>query len=195
MITTLYEPFRHWSEGGSVFILSDLHFADEDCRLMDPEWITPEEQIEIINKVVGKGDTFVCLGDVGNPKYVPKIKARKKILLLGNHDAKGAYRELFDEIYTGPLFIADKILLSHEPVCGLSWCLNIHGHDHNNMEQYRDDCRHINLAANVCGYTPVNLGKLIKDGILADIESIHRKTINRQVEKKLEKKTKKEQSV
>lgn len=119
----------------------------------------------------------------------------KKILLLGNHDAKGAYRELFDEIYTGPLFIADKILLSHEPVCGLSWCLNIHGHDHNNMEQYRDDCKHINLAANVCGYTPVNLGKLIKDGILADIESIHRKTINRQVEKKLEKKTKKEQSV
>ncbi len=119
----------------------------------------------------------------------------KKILLLGNHDAKGAYRELFDEIYTGPLFIADKILLSHEPVCGLSWCLNIHGHDHNNMEQYRDDCRHINLAANVCGYTPVNLGKLIKDGILADIESIHRKTINRQVEKKLEKKTKKEESV
>lgn len=138
MIPTLYEPFRHWSEGGSVFILSDLHFADEDCRLMDPEWITPEEQIE---------------------------------------------------------FIADKILLSHEPVCGLRWCLNIHGHDHNNMEQYREDCKHINLAANVCGYTPVNLGKLIKDGILADIESIHRKTINRQVEKKLGKKIKKEESV
>lgn len=30
MIPTLYEPFRHWSEGGSVFILSDLHFDDED---------------------------------------------------------------------------------------------------------------------------------------------------------------------
>lgn len=90
MIPTLYEPFRHWSEGGSVFILSDLHFDDSDCKLMDP-------------------------------KYVPMIKARKKILLLGNHDAKGAYNGLFDEIYTGPLFIADKILLSHEPVYGLSW--------------------------------------------------------------------------
>ena len=63
MITTLYEPFRHWSEGGSVYILSDLHFADSDCKLMDPNWITPEEQIEIINIMVGKGDTFVCLGD------------------------------------------------------------------------------------------------------------------------------------
>lgn len=43
------------------------------------------------------------------------------------------------------------------------------------------------IAANVCGYTPVNLGKLIKGGILSDIESIHRKTIDRQIEKKLKK--------
>lgn len=184
MITTLYEPFRHWSEGGSVFILSDLHFDDEDCKLMDQNWITPEEQIDIINKMVCKGDTFVCLGDVGNPSYVPMIKARKKILLLGNHDSKGAYKGLFNEIYSGPLFISDKILLSHEPVYGLSWCLNIHGHDHNNMESYKEGCKHINLAANVCGYTPVNLGKIIKEGVLSDIDSIHRITIDRAVDKK-----------
>ena len=185
MILTLYEPFRHWSDGGSVYILSDLHFDDEDCRLMNSGWVTTEEQLAIINKTVGKGDTFICLGDVGNAKYIPMIKARKKILLLGNHDAKGAYRDVFDEIYTGPLFIAEKILLSHEPVYGLPWCLNIHGHDHNKVETYREGCKHINLAANVCNYTPVNLGKLIKDGILSDIESIHRKTIDRQIEKKL----------
>lgn len=71
MITTLYEPFRHWSEGGSVYILSDLHFSDSDCKVMDPNWITPEEQLDIINGMVGKGDTFVCLGDVGDPKYMP----------------------------------------------------------------------------------------------------------------------------
>ena len=35
MIPTLYEPFRHWSEGGSVFILSDLHFDDEDNKSTD----------------------------------------------------------------------------------------------------------------------------------------------------------------
>ena len=184
MIHTLYEPFRHWSETGSVYILSDLHFADADCKIMDPDWITPEEQIKIINNIVGKSDTFVCLGDVGNPAYVPMIKAGKKILLLGNHDARGRYKGLFNEIYAGPLFIADKILLSHEPVYGLPWCLNIHGHDHNNAEAYKDGCKHINLAANVCGYTPVSLGKLIRDGVLADIDSIHRITIERAVEKK-----------
>ncbi|MBR5179618.1 MAG: hypothetical protein IKW90_12580 [Lachnospiraceae bacterium] len=192
MISTLYEPFRHWSEGGSVYILSDLHFEDSDCKLMDPNWITPDEQIEIINNTVFKNDTFVCLGDVGDPKYVPMIKAVKKILLLGNHDARGTYKDLFSEVYAGPLFISDKILLSHEPVYGLSWCLNIHGHDHNGTEAYREDCKHINLAANVCGYTPLNLGKIIKDGVLSDIDSIHRQTIDRATEKRKRKMNMKE---
>ena len=183
MIPTLYEPFRHWSEKGSVYILSDLHFEDADCKFMSPDWITPQEQIAIINGMVMKNDTFICLGDVGRPEYIKDIKARKKILILGNHDAKGAYKNYFDEIYTGPLFIAEKILLSHEPVYGLPWCLNIHGHDHNHMEPYKDGCKHINLAANVCGYTPINLGKIIKDGVLADVPSIHRMTIDRQVER------------
>ena len=60
MIPTLYEPFRHWSEGGSVYILSDLHFGDEDCKFMSPDWISPQEQIFIINGVVMKNDTFIC---------------------------------------------------------------------------------------------------------------------------------------
>lgn len=183
MISTLYKIFQHWSENGSVCILSDTHFDDKDCKLMDPNWITPEEQIDIINKNVLKNDTFVCLGDVGDPKYIPLIKARKKILLLGNHDNRGSYKELFDEIYSGPLFIADRILLSHEPVYGLPWCINIHGHDHSSKEPYKQGCKHINLAANVCNYTPINLGKIIKQGILSDIETIHRVTIDHAIEK------------
>ena len=41
MIPTLYEPFRHGSEKGSVYILSDLRFDDADCKLMSTDWITP----------------------------------------------------------------------------------------------------------------------------------------------------------
>ncbi len=184
MIPTLYEAFKHWSEGGSVYILSDLHFDDADCKLMDPGWITPEEQLAIINGIVRKNDTFVCLGDVGKAEYLKSIKAKRKILILGNHDARGAYVDCFDELYAGPVFIAEKILLSHEPVYGLPWCLNIHGHDHNCVELYREYCKHINLAANVCGYTPMNLGKIIKEGALADIPSIHRVTIDNATKRK-----------
>lgn len=178
MINTLYEPFQRWSEGGSIYLLSDTHFDDPDCKLMDPGWISPEEQIKIINSLAHKNDTFVCLGDVGNPKYVAEINAGKKILVLGNHDKRGELKEFFDEIYSGPLFISDRILLSHEPVSRLPWCLNIHGHDHSGMEEYMEGCKHLNLAANVCGYTPVNLGALIKNGILSDIKDIHRMCID-----------------
>ena len=184
MIKTLYEVFQHWSERGAVYILSDLHLDDDDCLLMDSEWIPPEEQIWIINNKVTKNDTFICLGDVGSAEYAAQIRAGHKVLLLGNHDKRKDYLEIFDEIYEGPLFVSEKILLSHEPVYGMSWCLNIHGHDHNGVEAYAEGCKHLNLAANVCGYTPVSLGKLIKDGILSDIDSIHRKTIDRASERK-----------
>ena len=224
MIKTLYPIFQHWSERSSVYIISDTHFEDSDCKLMDPDWITPEEQVDIIN-------TLIHLGDVGNPEWISKLKAGYKVLILGNHDkGKNTYlrkktsvitefntfeeqekawdkgeinhmgtnfhrpfiygekivdNHLFDEVYEGCLFISDKILLSHEPVYGLPWCLNIHGHDHNGVESYKEECKHINLAANVCGYTPINLGKIIKDGVLSGIDSIHRQTIDRATEKKM----------
>lgn len=101
----------------------------------------PEDYIKIHSRVIWymKGYlTFVCLGDVGDASFVKQIRARKKILLLGNHDKKKDYKRLFDEIYDGPLLIAKKILLSHEPIYGLPWCLNIHGHDHSNIEPYKE---------------------------------------------------------
>ena len=77
MIPTLYEPFRHWSEKGSVYILSDLHFDDADCKFMSPDWISPQEQISIINGMVMKNDTFICLGDVGS-RSISKTSRREK---------------------------------------------------------------------------------------------------------------------
>lgn len=183
MIPGLYEVFRHWADNGSVYILSDTHFGDADCKLMDPEWISPEKQISIINGIANRNDTFVCLGDVGDPSYASMIRA-KKVLLLGNHDRAGLYRDIFNEIYDGPLFISPRILLSHEPVPGLPWCVNIHGHDHSGQIVFPADCRHLNLAANICGYTPVSLGKLIRNGLLSGIDDIHRITIDNATERK-----------
>lgn len=82
---------------------------------------------------------------------------------------------LFDEIYKGPLMIAEKILLSHEPV-ETNWCLNIHGHDHNGS--ISSDKYHLNLAANVVGFKVFDLGKAIKDGLVSDIDSLHRIVID-----------------
>ena len=59
MISTLYGPFRHWSDSGSVYILSDSHFDDEDCNVMRLDWIMPEEHLSVINGIVIKNDTCI----------------------------------------------------------------------------------------------------------------------------------------
>ena len=184
MIPSLYQQFRYWT--ASLHIFSDPHFEDADCNLMDPDWITPEEQVARINRMVMPLDTLILLGDIGNPGYVKQLRGYK-VLIMGNHDqSRARFEDYFDEIYEGPLFIGEKILLSHEPI-SLPFALNIHGHDHNGTEYYQEGCKHINVAANVCGYQPINLGKLIKKGILADIPSIHRLTIDQAAERKAKK--------
>lgn len=235
MISSLYENFKRWSVKGSVYIISDLHFGDSDCKLMDENWISPDEHVDLINSIVKKNDTLIVLGDVGDVTYISKLKAGHKVLIMGNHDSgKSNYKKkigclhltdkynlsltnkeiyndiktkhpnckididisfcgihayidnnLFNEVYDGALFISDKILLSHEPIYGLNFCMNIHGHDHN--PDWIGDMYHINLASNVCNYIPVNLGNLIKNGMLKDIKSIHRITIDNAIEHPLDK--------
>lgn len=48
-----------------------------------------EAQVKSINKVVHKCDTIIFLGDIGDTKYISKLKAGYKVLIMGNHD-KGA---------------------------------------------------------------------------------------------------------
>ena len=81
MINSLYECFQHWSEKGTVWLYSDPHFSDKDL----PDWPSDEEQIKMINSKVGRKDTLIILGDIGNLKCIPKLRGYK-VLIAGNHD-------------------------------------------------------------------------------------------------------------
>ena len=235
MIKSLYDTFKKWSLTGSVYIISDTHFDDSDCKLMNPNWIPAQDAINILKKNIHKSDTLIHLGDVGNASYLSELKCYK-VLITGNHDeSPSSYKRtikeeiynadifsskelkikllkenpfctvnlyesfelhapfhrwtakidnhLFDEIYTGPLFIADRILLSHEPIYGLEeFCLNIHGHVHNGVhKEYNmlsNSYTHINMASDVCDFTPIDLGKEIKNGLISNIPNYHRITID-----------------
>lgn len=182
MISTLYNIFQKWSKNGSIYLIGDLHFNDGCCLEIDGNWPSPENHIKLINKIVGKNDTFICLGDVGDPALISKINGYK-ILITGNHDKGKSNYKMFDEVYDGPLFISKKIVLSHEPV-DVAFALNIHGHQHNDV--YFDERKNnsINLAANVIDYKPQSLQCIINIGYLSKIDDIH--TIYRE-ERKIEK--------
>lgn len=227
MIQGLYKIFDHWHREGALFIFSDPHFGDDELTTGIPNRPTEAEIVQRINAKCGRKDTLICLGDVGDVEYVRKLRAKRKILIMGNHDAgrtkyerqtftkfyekeyytkemayntmAGLYpgwrifieevfdfhspfeywkvtadNMLFDEVYEGPLMIAEKLILSHEPI-DVPWAYNIHGHDHQGHKRKN----HTNVCVDVTGYQPINMNQWMKSGAMAHVETIHRDTIDK----------------
>lgn len=227
-IQGLYKIFDHWHQGGTLWIVSDFHFGDEDLELGIHNRPSAAEIVQRINAKCGRKDTLICLGDVGDVEYVKLLRAKHKILICGNHDAGRTNYErktftmkfdidefqksealeemkrlypncrydiqhgysvsrapfeywqvtadnmLFDEVYEGPLMIAEKLILSHEPV-DVPWAYNIHGHDHKGHKRKN----HTNVCVDVTGYQPINMNQWMKSGAMAHVETIHRDTIDK----------------
>lgn len=170
MIDSLYNVFRRWSAKGSVWMISDTHLGDPCCKPIDDAWPSPEKAIEMIKSVCHKNDTLLHLGDVGcRADLLQNVKAYK-VLISGNHDKPSEVNQYFDEVYRGPLLIGEKILLSHEPIFGLDWCLNIHGHIHDDV---RSNIYHFQVVSNRIGYMPISLKEILKSGVMAGISSLH----------------------
>lgn len=88
---------------------------------------------------------------------------------------------LFDEVYEGPLFINDKVLLSHEPI-ELKFGYNVHGHTHFGSPVIIEKNRiSVNIAADVANYQKIRLDTIYN---LGKVDDIHRITINRAIERK-----------
>ncbi len=247
MYKGLYDKFSNWFRGGNIWLYSDPHFGDEEMKYIRKNYIGDEEQVRRINSKVGKNDTIIFLGDIGDVEWIKKVRGYK-VLIMGNHDSgatnykkkveylpsicpkcKGEVvfdletarncgmeyawckncgtvrpidreenNHLFDEVYEGPVFINDKVVLSHEPFPmarltsrdekGYSkdvYCFyNIHGHDHSNTLQKFPDDPFMNVCAEHIDYTPVSLLSMLKKGTFSKIDNIHRFTIDRATAKK-----------
>lgn len=187
---SLYAPFKHWAEGGSVYIISDPHFGDgaiygTTIYSNAYDIFSNEERAAIINKKLCKNDTLIILGDIGDIEGLKLLKPCYKVLILGNHDAgRNVYKEYFNEIYNGPLIINEKIILSHEPIL-IPGMINIHGHIHNPESKIElNNYISINCAGNIVSFEKLNLKHLIEAGVLKEVPSIHRLAIERQKEHK-----------
>ena len=187
MIKSLYPCFQHWSEKGSVYLVSDTHFKDSDREYMGYHF-SNEDQWYLLNEICHKNDTLIHLGDVGDLEYIKKLKCYK-VLIMGNHDQSiEKMKEVFDEVYSGPLWISQKLVLSHEPLIiedshfGMPAAFNIHGHDHG--KNFLDDKYYLNICQNIYGYMPLNLNQFFKYGYLKGIKDIHRLTIDNAIANK-----------
>jgi calcineurin-like phosphoesterase family protein len=112
MIAGLYKIFDHWHEEGTLFIFSDPHFGDDELTTGIPNRPTAAEIVQRINAKCGRKDTLICLGDIGDVEYVRKLRAKRKILVMGNHDAGASNykRQVITRIYDQDKFTKEEVL-------------------------------------------------------------------------------------
>lgn len=178
----VYDTFNKlWNDYQTVWIISDLHFNEEDLKAGFPNRPSDDELVKRINAKVGRRDVLLILGDVGDVEYVKQLRGYK-VLIAGNHDAgMSNYSDLFNEVYEGALIIGEKLILSHEPV-NIPWLFNLHGHIHD--FKHKNDNHHFNVCADVVGYFPINLNQFLKRGPTSKVETIHRLTIDKATARK-----------
>ena len=173
----LYDIFAEkWDRGGNIWVYSDPHFNDDEMKYIRYNYIGDEEQVKRINQKVGKNDTIIFLGDIGDVEFIKRIKGYK-VLIMGNHDDKNPnyYKAFFDEVYDGPVMISDRVILSHEPMIVPPYIYNIHGHDHSKW--FAQDTQHFNVCAEWIDYTPVGLKKYLQRNIT--VPHMHRYFIDK----------------
>lgn len=112
MYKNLYDNFAHWFHDGqgTVYFYSDPHFNDPEMVHLRQNYIGDEEQIKRINSKIGKYDTLVVLGDVGDIEWVRKIRGYK-VLVMGNHDmgATKYKRKVIKEGFNGFLYSKEEV--------------------------------------------------------------------------------------
>jgi len=165
----------------NFFVISDLHLGHG--KIVEFENRPPNHQeliVERWNKLVGKNDSVLCLGDLtfGSKEYTQKITSKlngNKFLIRGNHDNRTDtwYRDIgFEPLECIYKVFKDKyetytsVLFTHIPVVPLpkGW-LNIHGHVHSNKRrgEFALSKGHCNVCCEVLDFYPIKIFELLKN--------------------------------
>lgn len=180
----VYKTFLdRWANYQTCWLISDTHFGENDLKKAYLNRPSDDEFISKINSKVGRKDLLIHLGDVGDLEYMKKVRGHK-ILIAGNHESGlEKYKETFELVFPGPVMFGEKLLLSHEPIPGINWALNVHGHNHNGPIMIDNYHFNINCDANQC-YMPINFNTMLKRGLTAHIKPFHRSIIDKATAKK-----------
>lgn len=108
----IYKIFDKMLDGQTIWVISDTHFGDKEIAAAYPARPSDDEFIKIINSKCGKKDVLIHLGDVGDLGYVRKLRAKTKILIMGNHDAGATNyeRHIIKKFWEQNRFTADEAL-------------------------------------------------------------------------------------
>lgn len=162
MFKNLYDNFAHWFHDGrgTVYFYSDPHFNDSEMVHLRKNYIGDEEQVKRINSKIGKYDTLVVLGDVGDIEWVRKIRGYK-VLVMGNHDAGATNykRRINRHLYFSYKYTKEEALNAAKEFYPPFYKLSIE-YVHATTEKYGDD-RYWQVTADNCLFDEVYEGALM----------------------------------
>lgn len=149
------------------YFISDLHFNHKTITQWERTNFESIEEhdnhlkaflIELAEKLTEQDELYV-LGDWGNISFLPIMKianfTSKTIFVAGNHDLledKPEFEKYFDEVYWHPIYLSERIIVSHFPQAIWNGQVNVYGHLHNS---YIDAPGYLCASIHVNGYKPV----------------------------------------
>lgn len=153
------------------YFVSDFHFShinDDNSRgiihwertqfetIKEHDKFLMDKLAEWANKFK-ESDEFWVLGDWGNVDllYLMYQFRCKTVFVYGNHDSVSdleKFQDAFDEVYLYPVYISNRVVVSHIPQAVYPDQVNVHGHLHG---MKIDDKRYITCSVNDINYKPV----------------------------------------
>ena len=156
------------------YFISDLHFGHYwngrgIINFERTQFKTIEEHDGYIEAVISKlcrklkpGDEVWNLGDFGNleSEYLETVNwikdtGAKAYFVYGNHDAQSdlfQFEKYFDQVFLYPVYLSQKLVVSHYPVAVWYDSINVCGHLHSAKLQTSN---YICASIHVANYQPI----------------------------------------
>lgn len=155
------------------YFISDLHFGHSDFNgrgittFERTQFNSIEEHDDYIEAVISKlcrklkpGDEVWNLGDFGSlghlniANWIIRTGA-KAYFIYGNHDKQSDllyFEKYFSQVFLYPVYLSQKLVVSHYPVAVWPDSVNVCGHLHGAKLQ---DINHVCASIHVANYQPI----------------------------------------
>lgn len=160
-----------------IWFTADDHFNHEAAISFKGRGFSSLEEmhkclIEKWNLSILATDTVYVLGDfcfgtdVKELRKIVQLLHGNKILIRGNHDTFSPKQYIncgFAKYYDVPILVANDLILSHEPVLGITGdgLYNIHGHTHGREFSLRSP-KHFCVSVECTGMHPISYTEVQK---------------------------------
>lgn len=151
------------------FFVSDFHFNHNNIISFErTQFSTIEEHDNfLISKItewaerIPAGSTLYNLGDFGSTDFLWTTDILRNagincVFIYGNHDSASdleKFKEYFDEVYQYPIFLSNKLVISHYPIAVYDDTMCIHGHLHGSI---LDKDNYMTCSINDIDYMPIS---------------------------------------